>query len=114
MLDKNNLVGPDNEPFFTRYFVVILFINGGLYFLILGFLQYIGFISPYYSEEKTDYDKAKFTVTSTFLAFPIIVAGIAATVVESNVMSWKFIGFFLGLYWLVEFLSGIAVLVKKG
>jgi len=69
--EKGNLLIDESDFFFVKYFVFILFINGGLVFFVFGILLFLGILLPYYSEKTTSYEKSKQTLLMIILSIPI-------------------------------------------
>ena len=45
---NSNLVWDESNNFIFRYSLVIFLVFGGLYFIVMGVLQYFGILLPYY------------------------------------------------------------------
>ena len=46
--ENNNLIFTESKKYLIRYSLIISFISGGLYFIGMGILQYVGVLVPYY------------------------------------------------------------------
>ncbi len=50
IFDSGKFIIDDSPYFFVKYFIVITFINSGLYFIVFGILNYLGVIVPYFEK----------------------------------------------------------------
>lgn len=110
VIDKERLVFNDIEFFLARYFLLISMASGSLYFVVYGVLQFIGYIVPYYSENKTDIDNARHGVLSAVLMLPILISGTAAVFLKSESTTWKFFWICFVLYFIYGFWDGLKIL----
>jgi hypothetical protein len=95
-IDKQKLIGPDSEILIVRYFLPLGIINGGIFFILMGVMCWLGFLVPHYKANKVE--KARNNFWGSLVAFPIftIIGGI---LILSDSNKWKIIGvFFIGFY----------------
>lgn len=111
-INNENLIARDTDFFLVKYFIIILLTNCSLYFIVYGVLQFIGIIVPYYSEGKTEIDKAKNSVCSVMLILPIIISGTATVFVKSNSLTLKTLWLCFLLYCFFSFFAGLKRLMK--
>jgi len=108
-IDKQKLIGPESENFIVRYFLPIVIINGGIFFIFMGVMCWLGFLVPHYKANKIE--KARNNFWGGLVAFPIFtITGAILILSESN--KWKIIGvFFIGFYFYL-LISGYTFLKK--
>lgn len=112
LIDKGKLTLSDSDLFIVKYFVLIGLINCSLYFVIYGLLQFYGFIVPYYSENKTEFDKAKNIVCGIILLSPVWISGTATVFLRSETIIWKILWVCFLLYLALFFWGGIKKLIR--
>ena len=105
--DESKLVWTESKNFIVRYSLVISFISGGLFFIVMGVLQYVGVIIPYYQVGENKYEKAKTHVASTALATPILFALSTLLYSESDNTTFKIAWTIMLLCFTWSFICGI-------
>jgi hypothetical protein len=105
--DENKLVWNEANHFIGRYSLVLSLISGGLFFIIMGILQYIGFLIPYYVVGENKYEKAKIHVTTTILSIPILFSLSIALFSESDNTKIKIVWSIMLFYIAWLFISGV-------
>lgn len=111
--NKESLIIPGNDVLLVKYFLLICMTNCSIYFVVYGFLQFIYFIPPYYSEDKTAFERGKSSVVSVILMLPIMVSGTATIIAKSDSMLWKTLWFVFLLCFLAYFWNGINMIIKN-
>jgi len=91
----------------VKYFLVVVFINGGLLFIIFGILIYLGIIIPYYSVGKNKYEKAKHNVILVVLSLPFWISSLIAVFVISRSILVKILWTSVVIYIVSIFFSSI-------
>lgn len=108
--DNSKLIIPISKVFLVKYFVVIALVNGGIMFIGLGFLTYVGFLVPYYSKDITDREIAKNNVLCIALLVPFWVSLFSTIFILAGSVFWKVLGGALFVYIAHLFSSGIKVI----
>jgi hypothetical protein len=102
VLSGKELLVADATFFAVRYFKLILSVFVGAYFLVLGILMYIGFLTPWSSADRDE--KAKLAVFNGIGSIPYLsLFAIALIVLTKNGR--------LEIIWLVLFWCGLALLI---
>ena len=68
--ERGKLILRSYDLFIVKYSLIIVFINGSLLFIIFGVLIYLGIIVPYYSADKSKYERAKYNLLLIVLSLP--------------------------------------------
>jgi len=98
----------NNAPsFFSRYFLVIAFVNGIVFCIIGGVLLYKGKIVSVYSEIATPMEKAKTQLFSIIGASPFFASASLTVYQMSTSTTWKIIWSFGLLYIGLIFITNI-------
>ena len=115
LIDKSKIIIPISNFFLIKYFIVIMILNSGLYFIVAGVLGFLGILVPSYAKTRTEYErtKAKGILLSAILLIPFWLSFFTTIFVMSKTMLWKILGILALIYiaWLLY--SSIKVL-KKG
>lgn len=72
--ERGKLILRAYDLFIVKYSLIIVFINGGLLFIIFGVLIYLGIVVPYYSAYKSKYERAKHNLLLIVLSLPFWVS----------------------------------------
>ncbi len=72
--NKRDMIIPISDFFLIKYAFHILAINTGVTLIAAGALMYVGFLTPYYSEQLTKYEEAKLYVITLPLCLPTMVS----------------------------------------
>ena len=114
VIDQRNIIIPNSDLFLIKYFIVIVIVNSGLYFIVVGILGFMGIFVPSHAKTKIEYDrtKAKGILLSTIILTPFWLSLFATIFIMSKTMLWKTLGSLALVYiaWLL--FSNIKVLVK--
>jgi hypothetical protein len=110
--NNDKLLIPVSSLFLVKYFIVIAIINGGIFFIIFGSLNYIGILVPYYSEGITKHEKAKNHLFGIILLMPFWLSFLTTIFIMSELMLWKVLGSLALLY--IGWLLFSSVKVLKG
>lgn len=104
--DVTNLIVNESNIFIVKYSLIILLINGGLYFITLGMLILKGEIVPFIcAHDKID--KIKNSLLGTLFMVPAFLS-ISLLIFElSNSMAWKVIWSFIVVAILISLYSDI-------
>ena len=110
--DKGKLIINESTCFLAKYFIVITFVNGGLFFVILGIFILRGLLTPYYCVAATEYDKAKTQLFGVVIGIPFWISSTATIFSMSKGIFWKSLWFLALIYILWLFISSIIDLRK--
>lgn len=113
IFDRDEFILSISTNFIVKYFLLILFINSGIYFIVFGILNYIGILIPYYSEDITEYEKAKNIITGFVLSFPFWVCIFYILVFLSKSIKWKIVGSLAFIYIIFIMCKSIRLLWPK-
>lgn len=91
IFDSGKFIIDDSPYFFVKYFIVITFINSGLYFIVFGILNYLGVIVPYFEKSINEYERAINHIISIVLSVPIWLCASLSVFVASQNTKWKVI-----------------------
>ena len=95
-IDSNKLAIPNSDFFLVKYFLLILMVNGGLFFILFGILYLKGLAVPYYSHAITRYEKAKNNLFAVIFSIPLWVSFLTTIYIVAERVFWKiFAGFLL-------------------
>ena len=111
--ENNNLIFTESKKYLIRYSLIISFISGGLYFIGMGILQYVGVLVPYYLAKDNEYEKAKNHVFSFVLMSPFLFVLSMLLFFESDNLKFKFLWSLMVLFFTWNFASGIKIIRKS-
>lgn len=111
---NDNIINRNVDIFLVKYFLVIFVANAGLYFVVMGVMQYIGAI-PTFSESDSSDDPIndKITVLRYVLIAPFIVSGTATIIVTSDKLAFVSIWILFVLYLTYSFMTSLINLLAK-
>lgn len=111
--DKSRLIIQGSDLFFVKYSLFILFINGGLGFLISGIMIYLGLIPPNYFGDIDKYQKAKYRIIGILFFSPIVLS-FTFVIFVLKTKTWLKLGWpLLIIYALFSLFSSIRTLRNK-
>lgn len=108
--ERGKLVLGAYDLFIVKYSLIIVFINGGLLFIIFGVLIYLGIIVPYYSADKSKYKRAKHNLLLMVLSLPFWVSISIAIFSMGRSSVVKILWIFVLIYITWIFLSSVKIL----
>jgi len=108
ILDWGKLIIPVSDIFVVKYTIVIMFINGGVWFLVAGVLVLIGRFIP-----QTGYEKARNNLLGMLLASPFFISFVTTIFTLATTAFWKIVGW-AGLIYILYLVYDSAVKLKKG
>lgn len=105
----------DAPSLISKYFLVIISINGGVFFIIAGIVLFKGILISYHSDLITKKERAKTELFSIIGASPFFIsASVTMYQMSSNVM-WKIIWSFALVYVVFISASSLRILrIKSG
>lgn len=114
LMDKSKFIfAGESDPLIVKYCLMIGLVNCASFFIVYGFLQFYGIILPYYSENRTEFDKAKNKVYGILLLSPLWVSGTAAIFWKSEKFGWKIIWTLFLLYLAISLIIGLKKLKRS-
>ena len=108
ILDWGKLIIPVSDIFVVKYTIVIMFINGGVWFLVAGVLVLIGRFIP-----QTEYEKARNNLLGMLLASPFFISFVTTIFTLATTAFWKIVGW-AGLIYILYLVYDSAMKLKKG
>ena len=100
--DEQKLIATWSENIFIRYFIHIMFVNGGIYFVLIGIMFWMGRMIPYFRADKLE--KAKHNFLSSLITLPLFVT-VAMIILTAGNIKWKIIGIFALSFFLYNLFS---------
>jgi len=108
ILDWRKLIIPVSDIFVVKYTLVIMFINGGVWSLVVGVLVFFGLFIP-----ETEYEKARNSLLGWLLASPFFISFFTTIFTLASTVIWKIIGWAALIYLLYDVYDS-AKKLKKG
>lgn len=109
-VEENKLIMHKSDFFLVKYFLFIVFINGGLFLIVFGVLIYFGIFVPYFFIGEDDYEKAKHDLLGVILSIPFLISTTTVVFVMSRTNLLKIIWIFALLYIAWILLSSLKIL----
>lgn len=113
IIGLNELIDPTTNFIFVKYLFPISLINGGIYFIVFGILNYTGILIPYYDEYISEYEKAKNIIVSAVLLIPFWVCFFCTLFYFARSIKWKIIGSMAFIYIIYLIYVNIKILCKN-
>jgi len=95
------------EGFWVKYFIIITFLNGSFFFIIIGFLLILGCGLPETTDSNYKKIKAKNTLLSVLIASPFLFSlnNVIFTLADNKI--WYFFVMIFDLYFFYIFIKNI-------
>lgn len=106
----DRLVDSNSDAFISKYFVLIMFLTGGMYFLLLGFMVWSGKIVPYYKADKIE--RAKHHYWGALITTPFFIST-SWILISSASMKWKIVGVMFFAFYVYLLISGRNTLKQR-
>jgi hypothetical protein len=113
VLPENKLIISKSDFFLIKYFVVILFGNGGILGILFGVLILIGVLSPHSPNNLKKYEQAKIKVFAVVATAPTLFAIFFIMFVGSRTTIWRVLSVLFLLYIIWELISSINMIKKE-
>ena len=106
--DWSKLIVPVSDIFLVKYTIVIMLINAGMVFLVVGVLIFFGVFIP-----QTEYEKARNNLVVMLLASPFFISFFTTIFTLASTAVWKIIGW-AALIYILYLVYDSARKLKKG
>ena len=105
--DRSKLIVPVSDILLVKYFIVVLFVNGGLFFLLGGILAFLGLSIP-----RTKYEKARNSLIAMAFLSPFLLSFLTTIFTQAKALFWKIAGWATLLYLLLFVYDNVRTLQK--
>ena len=104
----NGLILTESNIFIVKYFIVILLVNGGLFFALVGILLFHGKFLP-----ANKYEKARNNLISLIFTSPFFASMVVTIITQSQTTFWTIVGWVTLSYLLFQVLNDLKTLKER-